>query len=421
MLVPMSIIKLEIRLSEITKALEAFKISRKKALESLSTELRRAVSSSLNELMQAEIDVFLGEPGQSENKRNGYHPEREYILKGIGGVRVRLPRDRKGQFESSIIPSHERIDPRLRADMAVIHLAGLSTRTLSMISQRLLGVGVSKDTISSSLGILSSEARNWLERPIKGKYWALYVDGTNFKLQRRGSTKREPSLVVLGVDENNLRSILAIEPGTKDDVSSWRSVFSSLKRRGLDASAVRLGIMDGLPGLEKLFKDEFPNSSTQRCWVHALCNATAKTPARLREEFVKLAHKIMYADSEDAARQALAELKAAMNKEAQRAVHCIEKDLVSLLTFYRFDRELWGALRTTNPIETINRQFKRRTKSMDTLGEETLETVLAFVALKIEIGWRNHPINSKVFSKNKKKFSSLNTIEMAVDEIGLLH
>ncbi|MBP6219429.1 MAG: transposase [Oligoflexales bacterium] len=69
-----------------------------------------------------------------------------------------------------MIPSHERIDPRLRADMAVIHLAGLSTRTLSMISQRLLGVGVSKDTISSSLGILSSEARNWLERPIKGKY-----------------------------------------------------------------------------------------------------------------------------------------------------------------------------------------------------------------------------------------------------------
>ncbi|MBP6217383.1 MAG: transposase, partial [Oligoflexales bacterium] len=59
---------------------------------------------------------------------------------------------------------------------------------------------------------------------------------------------------VLGVDENNLRSILAIEPGTKDDVSSWRSVFSSLKRRGLDPSAVRLGIMDGLPGLEKLFQ-----------------------------------------------------------------------------------------------------------------------------------------------------------------------
>jgi putative transposase len=90
------------------------------------------------------------------------------------------------------------------------------------------------------------------------KFWALYVDGTNFKVQRRRSTEKEPSLVVLGVDENNFRSILAIEPGSKDNVDSWRAVFSELKKRGLDGKSVRLGIMDGLPGLEKLFREEFP-------------------------------------------------------------------------------------------------------------------------------------------------------------------
>ena len=237
----MSIIKVELRLKELSQVIEAFKNNRRGTLESFSSELKKAVAASFNELMNAEIDLFLGVADQSQNKHNGYHEEREYTLKGIGGIRVRIPRDRDGAFESRVIPAHERVDPRLKADMAVLHLAGLSTRTLSMISRRLLGVEISKDTVSSSLSLVHEDALKWLERPINGSYWALYVDGTNFKVQRCGSTAREPSLVVLGVNENNFRSILAIEPGTKDNVESWKSLFASLKSRGL--SSVKLGYL----------------------------------------------------------------------------------------------------------------------------------------------------------------------------------
>jgi putative transposase len=215
----------------------------------------------------------------------------------------------------------------------------------------------------------------WLDRAITGKFWALYVDGTNFKVQRRSSTAREPSLVVLGIDENNFRSILAIEPGTKDDVDSWTAVFASLRARGLSSKDVRLGIMDGLPGLEKLFRAEFPNSTTQRCWVHSKRNAVAKCPARLREVFADMVSKVMYAESEKAAKIAFDVLKDAMQSDANRAIRCLEKDLNSLLSYYAFDKRCWTALRTTNAIETINRQFKRRTKAMDTIGESTLECV----------------------------------------------
>ena len=235
-----------------------------------------------------------------------------------------------------------------------------------------------------------------LDRPLKGKYWALYIDGTNFKVQRRGSTAREPSLVVLGIDDSHHRSILAIEPGSKDDVHSWEAVFATLKSRRLDGGAVRLGVMDGLPGLESAFKRAFPNAATQRCWVHSLRNATAKSPARLRDAFKMLAHKIMYAASENDARLAFADLRTQMDGDGERAIRCLEKDLDSLLTFFRFDRAFWVALRTTNAIETINRQFKRRTRGMDTMGEQTLESVLAFTALKIEMGWGLHRINSKL-------------------------
>ena len=218
----MSVIRLEVKIPEIRKALETFASGRKKALEVLSSEFRNAVSTTFNQLMNAEIELFLGMPEQSDNKRNGYHPEREYALKGIGCIRIRMPKDRRGRFESIVVPRHERIDPRLKADMAILHLAGLSTRTLAMISKRLLGIEISKGTVTGSLDLIREESTRWLTRPITERFWALYVDGTNFKVQRRGSTEKEPLLVVLGVSESNHRSVLAIEPGTRDDDASAR-------------------------------------------------------------------------------------------------------------------------------------------------------------------------------------------------------
>ena len=260
----------------------------------------------------------------------------------------------------------------------------------------------------------------WLTRPIDKRFWALYIDGTNFKIQRRSSTEREPSLVVLGLGEDNYRSVLAIEPGTKDNVDAWRAVFGELKKRGLDPKFVRIGIMDGLPGLETLFCEEFPNAVTARCWVHSLRNALAKTPARLRDPFKLLAHKVMYAQSENDAREAFMALKEGMGNDAERAVHCLAKDLDSLLAHYRFDKRFWRALKTTNAIERVNKEFKRRTKSMGSLGESSLSVIVAFVALRLEMGWQRNQVDSKVF-ENLPRVKGKNVIEKIVDEIGLLN
>ena len=153
--------------------------------------------------------------------------------------------------------------------------------------------------------------------------------------------------------------------------------------------------MDGLPGLESLFKRKFLNSKTQRCWVHSLKNAIAKIPERLREPFKMLTGKIMYAASKEDALRGFDNLKQAMGKDAHRAVHCLEKDLNSLLTFYSFEKNLWQSLKTTNPIERINRELKRRTRPMGTLGEKTLEIVVAFTALRIENSWTKNPVTAK--------------------------
>ena len=412
----MGIIKVEFNFPELKEAVTSLEQGRKRFFDLLTKELKAAASSAIDQVLNSEMTVFLGKSSEKDNKRNGYQT-REYALKGLGGVTLRMPVDRRRKFESEIIPKNEQIDPRLKEDMAVLHLAGISTRDLEMMSRRLLGIDVSRQTVSNSLEQIEQKAVAWLTRPITGKYWALYVDGTNFKIQRRGSTQREPSLVVLGIDDRNRRSILAIEPGTKDNVEAWESVFNELIKRGLKTEDVRIGIMDGLPGLESLFCKTFSKAVTARCWVHSLKNALAKTPARLRLAFKELVTRVMYAESEDQAREAFKVLKEAMGADAERAVNCIEKDIDSLVVHYRFKRNLWMSLKTTNPIERVNREFKRRSRSMGTLGSQTLECLLAFTALRLEMGWRQVSVDHQGLAKLKHMRDNGNAIEDTVSEL----
>lgn len=409
----MGIIKVEIKVPALVKALESFKENRLAALDHLSTEIQSSVSEFFNSLLQTEMNVFLGKPEQALNKRNGFR-EREYALKGIGCVRIRLPQDRRREFKSAVMPPHEQIDPRIKEDIAILHLAGLSNRVLAMISKRMLGVEVSTDTVTKSLDVIEDRALAWLERPLEKKYWALFVDGTNFRIQRRGSTEKEPTLVVLGIDSENHMSLLALQPGNKDNGESWRQVFKDLIARGLDPQTVQIGVMDGLPGLETVFKECFARAVTGRCWVHSTRNALAKVPERLQVAFKQLSDKVMYASSEADARQAFSALKAAMGNDCDRAVRVIEKDLESLLAHYKFEQRFWRTLRTTNPIERVNKELKRRTKSMETLGEKTLQVLLAFTAMRLEFHWQRFSVDMPHLEKLTKK---RNRIEGAVVQL----
>ena len=404
---------------EAAKAIEEFRREPKRTFDLVTREIKSAVSNLFDQILQTEMSIFLGQADQKDNKRNGYY-EREFALKGVGCIRIKMPVDRKRKFKSDVIKPHEQIDPRLKEDLAVLHLAGISTRLMAMLSKRILGLKVSADTVSKSLGVIEDRATQWLTRPLDNKkYWALFIDGTNFRIQRRGSTEKEPSLVVVGLDARNCMSILAVEPGTKDNVESWRAVFNELNKRGFDSSSVRVGVMDGLPGLEKLFIEMFPKSVTARCWVHALRNALAKTPSRLHDAFKLLAQEVMYASSENQARMAFEKLKGAMDQDARRAVHCLEKDIDSLLVHYRFDKRFWRTLRTTNPIERVNKELKRRVKSMETIGERTLETLIAFTAMRLEFYWQrtavdNMTVENLIYVKEREK---TNQVESVVDSL----
>ena len=178
-------------------------------------------------------------------------------------------------------------------------------------------------------------------------------------------------------------------------------MFVDLKSRGLDGACVRAGIMDGLPGLGDAFREAFPSSTVLRCWVHKARNVMPLVPRRYQAAFQVAWNAIAYADSLDAARAAFGKLKTTWSKDAGDAVHRLERDIDALLAHYAFPPEHWDALRTTNPIERVNKEFKRRSKAMEVVSAEGLKPLLAFTAIRLEYGWAQTPITSNKLRRLK--------------------
>jgi transposase-like protein len=375
---------------ELAKRLEANPAS---LMRELGEHVRHGAKEVLERVMDAEITLFLGQESEVLNKRNGF-VTRRFVFKGLGTLQLRVPRDRAGRFETKVIPKGKRYDEALEKDLALLHLAGLSTRTLSQVSRRILGLSVSPQEVSNALATIVPAAKAFLERDLKARRFKyLWVDGTNFKV-RRTTVEREPTLVVIGVDESDHKSVLAMVAGDKDARGAWEMVFATLKERGLDGSAVQLGIMDGLPGLAEAFVEAFPKARVARCWVHKLRNVMPLVPRRYQAQFKLDWDKVAYAAGRTAAEACFLQLQQRWQPLAGDAVARLQRDLEALLCHYDFPREHWSALRTTNPIERVNKEFKRRSKSMEQMGSDGLKALLAFTALRLEFGWSTTPITS---------------------------
>ena len=208
-----------------------------------------------------------------------------------------------------------------------------------------------------------------------------------------GSIERVPVLVAIGVAEKGCKLVLALQAGDKESASSWRELFKDLKSRGLDREKVTLGVMDGLTGLETVFREEFPKATIQRCQVHVARNVLAKVPRKLKQAIADDMRSIFYASSKDKAMEFFEELKKRWEKELPSAVKCLEKSIDACLTFFTFHQDEWISLRSTNIIERLHKEFKRRTRSMEIVaGESACYRLLAFISLRMELHWRSNPI-----------------------------
>jgi putative transposase len=403
--------KVEVSVPEVISLFKEIQAQPEQLFEMIRVDVRKDVGKYLSKLMDIELTHFLGrdwyEHGQGEvNHRNGSY-DRNFTLKGIGEVQVDVPRDRKSEFKTQVIPRSKQYEDDIRQDLSFMFLTGVSTRSLSMISTRLIGRKISSTEISNANKDLIDAVERWRTRDLSAeeiKY--IFLDGVNFDMRINGSIEKVPVLVAIGVTETGQKLVLGFQAGDKESAPTWREFFKDLKKRGLDSNNMVLGVMDGLSGLEKVFKEEFPKAKVQRCQVHVARNVLAKVPKKLKKAVADDMRSIFYASSKKKAMGFFDIFKQKWQQELPSAVKCLEHSIESCLTFFICPEDEWISLRTTNIIERLNKEFKRRTKPMEILaGENACYTLLAFICLKMELQWRSNPIGK--VRKNLPHFKEL--------------
>jgi putative transposase len=395
------LVKAQSNVPEVRELFKSVMAEPERLFEMMEFDMREIAERTLSEMLQYELTLHLGREKhvratkEQTNRRNGTYP-RQYTVKNIGELEIDVPRDREGSYSSQLIEKYDRYDKRLEKDISLMWLSGLSTRGIELISKSILGRKISHGEVSKINGELLTGIDTWRTRDLSAipiKY--MYIDGVNFAMRNGVTVDKIPMLVVIGVRKDTNRKVfLALQKGDKESASSWREVFKDMKARGLRKDIVELGIMDGLPGLMTVFEEEFTSAKIQRCQVHVARNVLCKVSWKTRGEVTDALRDIFYAGDRTKATEAFHRFVKKYEHSQPSAVQCLSKVIEQCLTFHSFPEHEWVSLRTTNPIERVNKEFKRRTKPMEILaGETSAYRLLSFIALKLELGWRKSPLD----------------------------
>jgi transposase-like protein len=224
------------------------------------------------------------------------------------------------------------------------------------------------------------ECQSWRKRSLaKKRYVYFWVDGIYCGI--RGEDEKMCVLVVLGVDENGRKELVALNDGYRESEASWLEVLRDLQERGLD-TAPELAIGDGALGFWKALPQVYPQTRVQRCWQHKTINVLDKFPKSMRGKVLEVLHDIWMAETRAQALKAWNRFESMFKDRYPAAVECLNKDKTALLTFYDFPAEHWRSIRTTNPIESIFATVRHR--SSKTKGCVARSTMLALVFKLVE-------------------------------------
>lgn len=358
--------------------------------QDLLTELaRQGAKEMLAKALEIEIQTFMAAHQENDSEgaprliRNGYLPQRT-VQTGIGEIEVQVPRlrDREPEekliFKSSIIPPYLRRSKSVEEFLPLLYLKGISTGDFQDTLTPLLGEhakNVSPGVISRLKSAWEGEYSAWSSRDLSKKtyvYW--WVDG--IYLQARMEAAKDCVLVVIGVNEQGQKELLALEDGFRESKESWLDLINQLKKQGLQKGP-QVACGDGALGFWAAVSEAYPKTRHQRCWVHKTANVLNKLPKSLQAKAKSDLHEIWMSPSKSEAFAAMKQFVHVYGAKYPKAADCLLKDKDELLTFYDFPAEHWKQLRTTNPIESTFATVRHRTKKVKGCFSRT--TILTMV------------------------------------------
>ena len=353
----------------------------------LTEALRGKIREMILALTEAELkEVLVARPYERSAERQGYRHGRKLrsITTGLGAAVIELPRARliedgqEKEWQSRLIRRYERRAPSVDCALLGAYLAGANGRRIrGALSPLLRGAPLSKSAISRIVGRLQGLFSSWRERSLKAfPLTVLYLDAIALRVRIANKVLSAPVLVALGVGQGGQKEVLDLELLTSESTSCWSGFMQGLISRGLGRP--RLVVIDGNKGLRAAVEQSWPKVAVQRCTVHKLRNLERHVPRHALEEMRSDYHRIIRADSLDEGRKAYREFILKWKKLAPKVAASLEEGGQELLTFYSFPKSQWKSLRTTNVIERLNGEFRRRVKTQGSLPDAQAAERLLF-------------------------------------------
>jgi putative transposase len=325
--------------------------------------MRRLVERTVQDVLETEMTEALG-AGKSERTagrlgyRSGYYGRN--LVTRVGTLELRVPQDREGRFSTELFERYQRSEKALVAALAEMYVQGVSTRKVKAVTEELCGHEFSASAVSAVAKRLDAELQAVMERPLPEAFPYVYVDARYERVRESGVVRSRAVLVAIGVDGEGRRQVLGVELANRESASSWKDFLVGLKARGLHG--VVLAVSDDHPGLKRAIMEVLPDALWQRCYVHFLRNALDFLPRRAVADdcLTELRWMFERRDAGEARRDLAAWLQKWASKYPKLCAW-VEANVEETWTFYRLPKEHHKHLKSTNVLERLNQEIKRRT------------------------------------------------------------
>lgn len=324
--------------------------------------LRHLIREVVQQVLEAEMEEAIGAQKSERTPerlgyRSGYYSRT--LITRVGKIELRIPQDRQGRFRTEVFERYQRSEKALVAALAEMYVQGVSTRKVKAVTEELCGHEFSASTISRFNEKLDAELEEFTQRPLEEEYPYLVLDARYEKVRENGVIRSQAVQVAIGINWDGRRCMLAVEMANRESHSSWKEFLLKLKQRGLQG--VVMVVSDNHPGLKRAIQEVMPAAIWQRCYVHFLRNALDYLPRKADDDCLTELRWIYERRNVEEARRDLAAWLTKWGGRYPRLCEWVESNIEETLTFYRMPQAHHKHMKSTNMLERLNEEIKRRT------------------------------------------------------------
>jgi len=350
---------------------------------------RAVLQEALQAVLEAEMtEALQAEKGERTGERLGYRSgyyERRLVTR-VGVLELRVPQDRSGRFSTELFERYQRSEKALVSALAQMYVQGVSTRKVKAITEELCGHSFSASSISEATARLDAGLKAFFEQRLKEPFPYLILDARYERAREAGIIASQAVLVAIGVNWEGRRQVLGVELANRESHSSWRAFLAGLKARGL--SGVEYVVSDDHPGLKAAIRETLSEAAWQRCYVHFLRNTLDYVPRKVDDDC--LMELRWFYDRRDLGevRRDLAQWIAKWQAKYPKLVGWVEESVEETLTFYRLPLAHHKHMKSTNMLERLNQEIKRRTHVVRIFpNEESCLRLVRALAIEAHEAW----------------------------------